>query len=38
MQKDFLIEMFEESAGHLSIFEHLIVKGDNESVEQYKID
>lgn len=37
MQEDLLTEMFEESAGYLSTYEHLIEKGDNESVEQYNI-
>lgn len=29
--------MFEEAAGYLSTFEHLIEKGDNESVELSQI-
>lgn len=37
MQEDFLLEMFEESPGYLSTFEHLIEKDDNGSVDQYKI-
>lgn len=37
MQEDLLTEIFEESAGYLSTYEHLIEKGDNESVEQYNI-
>lgn len=32
MQENFLKDMFEES-----MFEHLTEKGDDESVEQYKI-
>lgn len=37
MQSDILIEMFEESAGYISTFEHFLEKSDNESVEQHNI-
>lgn len=33
MQNDILIEIFEESAGCVSTFEHFLEKSGNESVE-----